>query len=394
MPRPYGLSQWHACVSTHLPHLSAPQRQVLALWSFGTVLAQRCGLTTVGVLLAALFQQRDQTLIQRLRDWYRTARHKSGAAQSGKRREVDVTTCFAPLLRWVLQLLPTDCRTLALAMDASTLGQRFTILNLRVVICGSAIPVAWKVVPATAKGAWRPHWEGLFAHLRAVTPADWTVIVLADRGVSARWLFRTITAMGWRPFLRINRQGQYRPAGATDDQPLTQVVSKVWSGLERTSHVFHNPRTPGGRHRAGALGPRLYRTQVDPDRLAAQPGRGHVVWHARLDRGGLQGRQTRRLALGTDQNDRPAARRTVVVDHGAGDVVGGERRLRCRGGAPGVTAGGIAGNPYRPPAREWSPGAARHQLLPPQAVGPVDGLAPWRFPPSDAVGPRTLDETS
>jgi len=186
----------------------------------------------------------------------------------------------------VLQLLPTDCRTLALAMDASTLGQRFTILNLRVVICGSAIPVAWKVVPATAKGAWRPHWEGLFAHLRAVTPADWTVIVLADRGVSARWLFRTITAMGWRPFLRINRQGQYRPAGATDDQPLTQVVSKVWSGLERTSHVFHNPRTPGGRHRAGALGPRLYRTQVDPDRLAAQPGRGHVVWHARLDRGG------------------------------------------------------------------------------------------------------------
>jgi hypothetical protein len=334
MPRPYGLSQWHACVSTHLPHLSAPQRQVLALWSFGTVLAQRCGLTTVGVLLAALFQQRDQTLIQRLRDWYRTARHKSGAAQSGKRREVDVTTCFAPLLRWVLQLLPTDCRTLALAMDASTLGQRFTIL------------------------------------------------------------IRTITAMGWRPFLRINRQGQYRPAGATDDQPLTQVVSKVWSGLERTSHVFHNPRTPGGRHRAGALGPRLYRTQVDPDRLAAQPGRGHVVWHARLDRGGLQGRQTRRLALGTDQNDRPAARRTVVVDHGAGDVVGGERRLRCRGGAPGVTAGGIAGNPYRPPAREWSPGAARHQLLPPQAVGPVDGLAPWRFPPSDAVGPRTLDETS
>lgn len=196
-------------------------------------LAQRCGLTTVGVLLAALFQQRDQTLFQRLRDWYRNARHPSGAAQGGKRRAVDVTTGFAPVLRWVLQLLPPDCRTLALARDAATLGQRFTIRNLSVVIRGSAIPVAWKVVPARAKGAWRPHWEGLFAHLRAVTPADWTVIVLADRGWYARWVFRTITAMGWHPCWRINRQGQDRPAGATDYQPRTQVVSKggpAWSG--------------------------------------------------------------------------------------------------------------------------------------------------------------------
>ncbi|MGQ9725487.1 MAG: transposase [Tepidimonas sp.] len=203
------------------------------MWSFGMVLAQSCGLTTVAVLLAALFQQRDQTLIQRLRDWYRNARHKSGAAQRCKRREVDVTTCFAPLLRWVIQLLPADCGTLALAMDASTLGQRFTILNLSVVIRGSAIPVAWKVVPATVKGAWRPHWEGLFAHLHGGTPANWTVIVLADRGWYARWLLRTITAMGWHPFLRINRQGQYRPAGATAYQPLSTVVSKggsAWSG--------------------------------------------------------------------------------------------------------------------------------------------------------------------
>ncbi len=233
MPRPYGLSQWQECVSTHLPQLSAPQRQVLALWSFGVVLAQSCGLTTVAVLLAALFQQRDQTLIQRLRDWYRNACHKTGAAQGCTRRAVDVTACFAPLLRWVLQLLPADCRTLALAMDASTLGQRFTILTLSVVIRGSAIPVAWNIIPATAKGAWRPHWEGLFAHLHAVTPADWTVIVLADRGLYAPWLFRTIVAMGWHPFLRINRQGQYRPAGATDYQPLTQVVRNggpAWSG--------------------------------------------------------------------------------------------------------------------------------------------------------------------
>jgi len=233
MPRPCGLSQWQECVSTHLPQLSAPQRQVLALWRFGVVLAQRCGLTTVAVLSAALFQQRDQTLIQRLRDWYRNACHKTGAAQGCTRRAVDVTACCAPVLRCALQLLPADCRTLALDMDAATLGQRCTIRTLRVVSRSSAIPTAWNIIPATAKGAWRPRWKGLFAHLHAVTPADGTVIVLADRGVSAPWLFRTSVAMARHPFLRINRQGPYRSAGATDYQPLTQVVRKggpAWSG--------------------------------------------------------------------------------------------------------------------------------------------------------------------
>ncbi len=233
MPRPHGLSQWHDCVSTHLPHLSVPQRTVLALWSFGIVLAHSCGLTSVATLVAMLLHQGDQTVRERLREWYRPAERKRGASQGGKRRDLDVTTCFAPVLCWVIRLLPTDCRTLALAMDASTLGQRFTILNLSVVIRGSAIPVAWRVVPAGKPGAWRPHWEALFAQLQDVTPAAWTVIVLADRGLYARWLFHTITAMGWHPFLRINRQGQYRPADAAAYRPLMQVITNggaPWRG--------------------------------------------------------------------------------------------------------------------------------------------------------------------
>src|SRR6266702_1196249 len=48
------LSQWEQTVSTRLPHLSRPQAQVLAFWSYGMVLAQSCGITTVAALLAAL----------------------------------------------------------------------------------------------------------------------------------------------------------------------------------------------------------------------------------------------------------------------------------------------------------------------------------------------------
>jgi hypothetical protein len=72
-------------------------------------------------------------------------------------------------------------------MDASTLGQRFTILSLSVVVRGCAIPVAWKVVEATRAGAWRPHWIALLEALDGCIPADWTVIVLADRGLYAKW---------------------------------------------------------------------------------------------------------------------------------------------------------------------------------------------------------------
>lgn len=66
-----------------------------------------------------------------------------------------------------------------------------------------------------------------------MTPVPWTVIVLADRGLYAPWRFRTITALGWHPFLRINRQGPYRPVGASQYQPLSQAVTKggsAWRG--------------------------------------------------------------------------------------------------------------------------------------------------------------------
>jgi hypothetical protein len=46
-------------------------------------------------------------------------------------------------------------------MDASTLGQRFTMLSISVVVRGCAIPVAWRIVEATKPGAWRPHWTAL-----------------------------------------------------------------------------------------------------------------------------------------------------------------------------------------------------------------------------------------
>ena len=234
MTRPAQFLRWQQTLSIYLPHLSRPQVTVLALWSLGLILAHSCGLTTVATVLAYLLARREGAVREQLRDWYREAPAKHGANRGRKRRSLDVSTCFAPLLRWVVAWWDPACPRIALAMDASTLGQRFTILTISVVVRGCAIPVAWKVVEATRAGAWRPHWIALFEALDGSIPADWTVIVLADRGLYARWLFTTIQARGWHPYLRINRQGHYRPAGAATFRPLNQVITRVgqaWAGV-------------------------------------------------------------------------------------------------------------------------------------------------------------------
>src|SRR5258706_12562582 len=133
MARSEGLSPWTETVSSHMPHLTKAQAVVLALWRFGMVLAQSCGISSVVTVLAPIVGRNDDALRQQLRAWCYDAAHKAGAKRTIKRQELEVTTCFAPLLRWVLAWWPPTEKRLALAMDASTLGQRFPVLCISVI---------------------------------------------------------------------------------------------------------------------------------------------------------------------------------------------------------------------------------------------------------------------
>src|SRR5260370_1227597 len=128
----------------------------------------------------------------------------AGQKSGKKRRELEVSTCFAPLLGWVLRLWQSEERRLPLVMDATSLGNRWTILAGSRVMRSCAIPVAWKVLPAEQAGSWRPYWEGLLNELGKAVPPEWEVIGLADRGLYARWLWDSICARGLHPVLRIN----------------------------------------------------------------------------------------------------------------------------------------------------------------------------------------------
>jgi len=72
-----------------------------------------------------------------------------------------------------------------LALDATTLGQRFTVLWVSVLVRGCAIPVAWKVLASHQKGSWQPDWQTLLVQFDGVIPAQWQVLMLADRGLYA-----------------------------------------------------------------------------------------------------------------------------------------------------------------------------------------------------------------
>jgi hypothetical protein len=80
---------------------------------------------------------------------------------------------------------------------------------------------------------WKPYWQKLFQSFKDIVPTKWKVIVSADRGLYADWLYKEIVALGWHPFLRINHQGQYRPWNSSLWQPLNSVVNthySRWSG--------------------------------------------------------------------------------------------------------------------------------------------------------------------
>lgn len=227
---PTGLSEWESVVKEKLPKLSKTQAFMVAAWSFGIVCTQSSGVTTVGIFLAELLGVKEHTIIQRLKEWYKEKAAKKGE----KRQEIDVTDHFVWLMKWVLSWWSSSEKRLALAMDASSLGQRFVILSISIVYRGCAIPVAWIVLKAGVKGEWRQEWEALFKHISGAIPSDWTVIVLADRGLYARWLFLAIQENGWHPFLRVNHSyGKFCQAGESQFLPLKMVLPKPgesWSG--------------------------------------------------------------------------------------------------------------------------------------------------------------------
>jgi DDE family transposase len=265
MPRSQPLDQWIDQVVNAFPKLSRPQAVVLALYSFGMILAQRCGLNSVVTALIPLLHVGFHTLRSRLQEFYQPA-----AAKSGRQRDqLDVTTCFAPLLAWILT--GWQSTHLALALDATSLGDCLTVLSISVVYRGHAIPVAWKVLRANVPHPWKPEWIALLRVFAGLVQPGWTVIVMTDRALYARWLYQEIVALGWHPVMRITHLSKFRKARSKKSVPVTALVPRVGCRWQGRGVAF--PKKPERRLECtlmacweeGSEEPWFLVTDLDPD---------------------------------------------------------------------------------------------------------------------------------
>jgi Transposase DDE domain len=242
MSCPLQLTSWHRELKQRFPDLPTTTVFVLALYSFGMILAKVSGLSTVVLTLSKWLGWPYLALRKRLREFYLEAPAKSGVHQGQQRQDFDVSTCFAPLLRWVLSLWAG--RYLPLAIDVTNLGDRFHVLCISVVVRGVGIPVAWKVLYGGMQDPWNPHWQALLSHLKPAVPADWTVIVLSDRGLESAWLFEVIKAQGWHPLMRAKKGGKFRPVGWRGFYLMGQLVRKVGDSFYCCGTAYTGEKLP------------------------------------------------------------------------------------------------------------------------------------------------------
>ena len=205
--------QMQKAIETHLPHLSQPQLTGLVLWVCGAILAGSACQNAVASALSPWSNWHN--LRQRLREWLYDGGDRATPCQT----ELDVTLCFAPLLRWVLAWWRSD--GLALAIDPTLKGDQTTAIVISVLYRSCAIPVAWHIRHADQPGSWMDPTVDLLPELAPAVPENMTVIVLCDRGIASPKLWNQIRDQGWHSryalpeehhLLRRRRQTVARPS--------------------------------------------------------------------------------------------------------------------------------------------------------------------------------------
>ena len=215
------VSHVEALVATFLPQLCPAQQRGLALWVVALLVAESCCERTILTKMAVLGYA-PHALRSRLREWLADGADRAAPCAVS----LAVEGCCAPLLGWVLAWWGGP--TLPLAIDATSLRGRVVVLAVSVLYRGTAIPVAWVVVPHKGKGLWLPHLERLLTLLAPAVPDALTVLVLTDRGLWSPQLWRHIRENGWHPVMRIRPDATFAPVGQRRQRARELVPGAGW----------------------------------------------------------------------------------------------------------------------------------------------------------------------
>ena len=212
-------------IEPHLPHLRHAQLSGLALWVCGAILA---GSACQNAVASALLPRGNwNSMRQHLREWLYDGSDRARPCKT----ELDISLCFAPLLRWVLSWWRSD--RIALAVDPTLKGDETAAIVISVLYRSCAIPVAWRILRANQPGSWMDPAVELLRELAPAVPKEMMVIVLCDRGLTSPKLWRQIRSQGWHPYMRYPKSvtfcaegGQRLPARAFVPRPDTAWIGR------------------------------------------------------------------------------------------------------------------------------------------------------------------------
>lgn len=215
------VSHVQALTETFRPHLRPAQQRGVAEWVVGTLAAESGCEQAILTRLEALGLPTHATRA-RLREWLYDGGDRAAPCATSLAGE----DCFAPVLGWVAAWWTGE--TLPLAIDATSVRDRQVVLSLRVLYRGSAIPVAWVVLPHRGTGTWLPALERVLALLAPAVPPTMTVLVMTDRGLWSPRLWRAMTANGWRPLMRIRPDATFAPQGQRRQRARELIPGAGW----------------------------------------------------------------------------------------------------------------------------------------------------------------------
>lgn len=257
-------SSWHPLeekIKEHFPALRPAQQRGLVFWVMGTILA-RSGCQNA-VMTALLALGRVHAVRQYLREWLYEGEAKAAPCSAS----VDVSLCFAPLFRWVMSMWQSD--RVALAIDATLAKDRVAALVISVLYNGSAIPVAWQMMPANKKGKWIEPVIRLIASLEGVAPEEIEVLVLSDRGLWSPRLWSKLKSAGWHPLMRVKVNTTFQPEGGTR-LPARMLVPGPGHACVARGAAFKAHKRSGTIIVVWAEGqeaPWIVLTDLEPDRV-------------------------------------------------------------------------------------------------------------------------------
>ena len=205
----------------------------LALWVCGAILAGSACQNAVASALSALEQLVQPR--QRLREWLYDGGDRATPCQT----ELDVTLCFAPLLRWVLCWWRSG--GLALAIDPTLKGDQTTAI---VAAWYTAVaPSPWLAHPARrpARLLDGPHRGTAASRLAPAVPENMTVSVLCDRGIASPKLWQQIRDQGWHPGMRYRKNITFCADGGKR-LPAQRFVSRPDTAWIGRGTAFSTPK--------------------------------------------------------------------------------------------------------------------------------------------------------